>query len=73
MALRGIVVCFPCLVWIPCLPWGRIVQLDIGIACNGTIVDGVRATVEDSRGCGLSCVTPLQGASSCVKVAICVE
>ena len=24
--------------WILCLPWGRIVQLDIGIACNGTIV-----------------------------------
>ena len=23
--LIGIVVCFPCLVWIPCLPWGRIV------------------------------------------------
>ena len=43
------------------------------LQCNHCWANGVRATVEDSRGCGLSCVTPLQGASTWVKVAICVE
>ena len=37
---------------------------------NHCWANGVRATVEASRGCGLSCVTPLQGASIRVRVTI---
>ena len=50
--------------------------LDIGIAAMEALLGewgASHCTVETSRGCCLSCVTPLQGASPRVKVVICVE
>ena len=62
-----------------CTPWGRIVLTYCCILVLPAMEPllgewgASHCTIEDSRGCCLSCVSPPHSASTRVRVAICVE